>query len=433
MTDRSERTPSAFRLNLEQQGKRAKELVKAARAGEAEALTRLAAHRASSTLGPLKLADAQFAIARELGFSTWSQLKSHIAVMDGEYAAMARPNAVLDGDLRTLHVRCGSDLQSTLLAAGFSGDFLEHGYPYCYGPVSEGQGCVEQRARHIVDTYFDEKTDAAYEGEVAAQYESERRLQQSVQYERIVIWSEYDPWDQFMQLRFLAHYASVPALPKLELINVDRFPGGQRFLGLGQLPAEALRLLWKTRLPATPSQLALGLAAWRALASADPRALAALMRRGTPDLPLLGPAIHRHLQQLPSLHNGLSLTEQLLLQRLSEGPYELVKLIGWLVLVGDRLPSTTDSQALSVVENMLHPDRQLVSITLRGEGPGKGPGLFATWRDTFELTELGRAVLRGDVDWMSLRPPARWVGGVHAGVRTPEWRWNEATREPVQI
>src|SRR5258708_291536 len=118
MTDRSDRTPSAFRLNLEQQGKRAKELVKAARAGDAEALARLAVHRASSTPGLLKLADAQFTIARELGFSTWSQLKSHIAVMDGEYAAMARPDAALDGDLRTLHVRCGSDIQPTLLAAG---------------------------------------------------------------------------------------------------------------------------------------------------------------------------------------------------------------------------------------------------------------------------------------------------------------------------
>jgi hypothetical protein len=254
-----------------------------------------------------------------------------------------------------------------------------------------------------------------------------------VQYERIVIWSEYDPWDQFMQLRFLAHYASVPALPRLELINVDRFPGGTRFLGLGQLPAEALRLLWKTRRPATPSQLALGLAAWRALASPDPRALAALMSRGTPDLPLLGPALHRHLQQLPSLRNGLSLTEQLLLQRLSEGPREVVKLLGWLVYFGDPLPSTTDLQGLSTVENMLHPDRRLLSITAQGEGPGKGPGLHAIWRDTLELTELGRAVLRGDVDWMSLQPAARWVGGVHVGVQTPGWRWDEATLETVQV
>ena len=433
MTNRSERTPSAFRLNLEQQGKRAKELVRAARAGEAEALARLAVHRAPSAPGPYKLADAQFTIARELGFSTWSQLKSHIAVMDGEYAAMARPDAVLDGDLRTLHVRCGSDIQATLLAAGFRGQFLEHSYPYCYGPVSEGQGSFEQRARHLINTYFDDKTDASYERVLAREYTAERRLEQSVQYERIVIWSEYDPWDQFMLLRFLAHYASVPALPRLELINVDRFPGGLRFLGLGQLPAEALRLLWKTRRPATAPQLALGLAAWRALASADPRALAALMRRGTPDLPILGPALHRHLQQLPSLRNGLSLTEQLLLQRLSEGPREVVKLLGWLTFFGDPLPSTTDLQGLSTVENMLHPDRRLLSITAQGEGPGKGPGLHAIWRDTLELTELGRAVLRGDVDWMSLQPAARWVGGVHVGVRTPDLRWDEATREAVPV
>ena len=49
------------------------------------------------------------------------------------------------------------------------------------------------------------------------------------------------------------------------------------------------------------------------------------------------------------------------------------------------------------------------------------------------LTELGRAELRGDVDWMPLQPTPRWVGGVHVGVRTPGWRWDEATRGVVQI
>ena len=44
----------------------------------------------------------------------------------------------------------------------------------------------------------------------------------------------------------------------------DEFPGSQRFLGLGQLPPEALRLLWSTRKPVTPAQLALGNAAWDA-------------------------------------------------------------------------------------------------------------------------------------------------------------------------
>jgi len=111
----------------------------------------------------------------------------------------------------------------------------------------------------------------------------------------------------------------------------------------------------------------------------------------------------------------------------------VVKLLGWLTFFGDPLPSTTDLQGLSTVENMLHPDRRLLSITAQGEGPGKGPGLHAIWRDTLELTELGRAVLRGDVDWMSLQPAARWVGGVHVVYEHPDGDGTRRLREAVPI
>jgi hypothetical protein len=54
-----------FRLNFEQQGKRAKELLKAARAGEPEALARFKS--------PPKLAEAQYQIAQELRFDNWAR------------------------------------------------------------------------------------------------------------------------------------------------------------------------------------------------------------------------------------------------------------------------------------------------------------------------------------------------------------------------
>ena len=62
---------AAFRLNLEQQRKRAKDLLRAVRAGDAAARRRLADALALPVLdaATIKLADAQFAIARELGFT----------------------------------------------------------------------------------------------------------------------------------------------------------------------------------------------------------------------------------------------------------------------------------------------------------------------------------------------------------------------------
>ena len=59
--------------NLEQQHKLAKDLIRAARAGDPSALARIRAVRADAGAvpGSLKLADAQLAVAREGGFASW--------------------------------------------------------------------------------------------------------------------------------------------------------------------------------------------------------------------------------------------------------------------------------------------------------------------------------------------------------------------------
>jgi hypothetical protein len=305
-----------FRLNFEQQRKRAKELLKAGLAGEPQALTRFRS--------PPRLAEAQYLIAQELRFENWAALKRHIAAMTREREAaraqMALPPdapSPLDGDFRTLHIRCGRDLEAPLRDAGFRGDFYEHNYPYLIGPVREGPGCLEQRAHFLVASYADSRDPPLqYEPVLHGLQLDERRLHDSADYERVVIWSEFDCYDQLVLARLLGHYATYRRPERLELLNVGEFPGAMRFIGLGQLPPEALRMLWTTRKPATPEMLTLGLNAWRALTNPDPRALAAIMRSGTSVLPLLAKALHRHLRELPSSVNGLSFTEEMALQPL---------------------------------------------------------------------------------------------------------------------
>src|ERR1700736_2909419 len=168
-----------FRLNFEQQGKRAKELLKAAHAGEPEALARFRS--------PPKLAEAQFLIARELRLDSWATLKRHIGEMT--LAREAMNASVLDSDLRTLHIRGGHDLIKSSQQAGFRGDWYVDNYPYMEGPVREGPGCLEQRARFIVDSYgkdFDPPLE--YEGQLRGREDGERELQTSADYERVVLW-----------------------------------------------------------------------------------------------------------------------------------------------------------------------------------------------------------------------------------------------------
>jgi hypothetical protein len=55
------------------------------------------------------------------------------------------------------------------------------------------------------------------------------------------------------------------------------------------------------------------------------------------------------------------------------------------------------------------------------------------WTDMLTITALGCAVLKGDVDFLSLGPPNRWVGGVQIGAGLPDWRWNEQTKDAAHL
>jgi Domain of unknown function (DUF1835) len=426
MADRPESFPH-FRLNFEQQGKRAKELLKAARVGDPIALARFKS--------PPRLAEAQYLIAQELRFANWVALKHHIAEMTRERESLlsqdaSSSHARLDDDLRTLHIRCGSDLKLPLQSAGFGGDFYEHNYPYLIGPVREGPDCLEQRARFLIDNYaYSRDPPLEYEAVLRGLERDEQRLHDSAEYERVVIWSEFDCYDQLALVRLLGHYATHTRPRRLELINVGEFPGAVRFLGLGQLPPEALRLLWEKRQPATPAALNVGLDTWRALISPEPRELALIMRSGTPALPLLAPALHRHLRELPSNINGLSFTEELVLQLLAEGEMNLSHLFRRLTYERDPLPGQGDLQIRDRVLNMERADARVYE---RRPGVDRSGEAHPPWTDVFTLTDLGRVVLKGDVDFLSLRPSQRWVGGVQIATGQIDWRWDEASRNVVR-
>lgn len=444
MTDRTEPAPSPFRLNLEQQKNRAQDLLRAVQAGDAEALCRFAAARTSavmsdSTHATVELADAQLVIARELRFASWAELEAHIEAMDRERAAIDEKKPAPDGDLKTLHIRCGHDIQDTLVEGGFVGDFLPYITPYCMGPVRPGLEGDELMARFIAEAFIEDSSD--YEGQLESLLHRQQLLQRSAEdYERVVIWKEQDNYCQTVLARLLAHYSNAKRPRVLELIVLDDFHGSERFMGLGNLPAEALRMLWVHRKPVTPAQLTLGNDAWNALSSDDPRHLAAVARSGTPALPIMAPAMHRHLRELPSVENGLRLTEHLILQIVSEGTVDKPMLVWkhvWPRLMQrDPHPWVTDAWFLQVIKDMLAGSGPLLTFTREPPLPEQTTVLLPNQlagpcRQILTITELGRAVLHGERDWHSRRHFSRWVGGVHILPGVAGWRWDEANRDAV--
>lgn len=411
MSSTSTRPISNGRLNLEQQRKRAKELLKGINAGEHSALARVT-QWITPRSDALKLADAQLVIARECGFASWPRLKQHI---DSISLANQRLLNEGDEDRRTLHIRCGNDIQHSLRTAGLTGDFLEFSDPYCIGPLSDSdpQTLLRERA-----TFLAEAFDLAPADALGRQQQGYGTLLRLDQYQRIVLWFEHDSYDQLILAYLLHRLRELQPSAELQLIAVDQVPGVERFIGIGQLAPEVLSWLWPQRRPIKPELLRLGSDAWHALTADDPTALLALIQTGTPALPMLGKALHRHLQQLPGQHDGLGLTERLSLQIIQrQGPLPTGKVFAALMRNDEPLPYLGDLMFWWILQPLLGGTTPLLQID----------DSVADWpHRVIQLSPQGEAVLQGKADGFTSRANGYWVGGVELQPGQPHWRYDAA-------
>lgn len=324
---------------------------------------------------------------------------------------------MIDGDFSTLHIRCGSDIRETLCAAGFSGDFLEYADPVHDGPLPDVPDLIAVRA-HVLASGPGRLMGFSEADCLAGLRLAEQRLSAAHRYQRVVLWFEHDSYDQLILARCLARLAERPLPACLELICIDRHPDVPHFNGLGQLGPAALARLWPARKAVTSEQIALGQAIWAALRQPDPTGLQAIAETGTPALPIAAPALWRHLRELPGAVDGLSLTQRLVLNILAEAPMPIDQIFAAMVNGREPLVFMGDTGFLGTVEAMARTGPPVLTIE-RGEQPF--PRLAT-------ITEIGRQVLAGHVDYVSLGPTERWVGGVLADGL---WRWDETSGRVV--
>jgi len=434
-----------FQINLEQQKKRAKELLKAFHSAENAALSRFIQHHpkyanyrapSSSKEGHAQLNDAQLVIARELGLSSWAQLKKHITSMTQASHAIKAKASSPDAEFKTLHIRCGTDLEHTLPAGGFKGDFLEYSDPYGQGPIHLNDNFINTRAKFLHESYdplFDNKhddkrSDKTLDSARAYLETAHDKLKQAAQqYRRIIFWFEHDGYDQLILAKLLSFYASNNLPEKLEMICINHFPGSARFIGLGQLPPEAIRLLWQQRQPINPQQLKLGKRVWRALGESSPLSLYNVIKsKDIKCLPNMQAALRRHLQELPCTRNGLSLTEQLSLEMLNEAPMTAGQMFKRLLSERDPLPWLGDIMYWFILQSMMQTSKPVFEISKSD--------LNKPWHERLlTITDTGKKVLTGTQEWLSLNPPDRWLGGIQLCASHPCWRWDDKAMQPVLI
>jgi hypothetical protein len=294
-------------------------------------------------------------------------------------------------------------------------------------PLVSGEEWIQARAGFL-EEYFDPDGDGA--PEASRDFGSEYRAREAVldsyaKYDELVFWLEHDLFDQLLLIRHLWWLRGKTG-PKFSLVC------GNQYLGL--LKREAYPALFEARTTITANQIAVGARAWEAFCAPDPTGLLRVAAAEDPELPYLPAAIRRHLEEFPSLANGLSRSERQLLEVLAEGA---------------RTPDEAFIQASRLEEDIFMGDLSFGAIIRRLAGgprplvaaqvtprPGRLPS------GTLALTADGAAVLAGHADQIALNGIDRWLGGVRltggpgtgpvGGSRAAPsservWRWDGVT------
>jgi hypothetical protein len=254
----------------------------------------------------------------------------------------------------------------------------------------------------------------------------EKKLSSFAEHEEVVLWFEHDLFCQTNLLFLLNWFAQEDTgSTKLSLICIGAFPGKKNFRGLGELDAEQLASLFPGRQQVTSSQLKLAELAWQAYCSPEPGEIEKAAQ--TADLlPLLAPALRAHLRRFPSTKNGLGSIESKGLELIHGGSKTFMDLFP---RFGDAEPiyGLGDAQLWLALHGLIGGRQPLIRIENGNSGGDElTPDIVPNAK--FELTEPGKAVLRGDADFVELNGIDLWLGGVHL---SPDnlWRWDEAAEK----
>lgn len=323
-----------------------------------------------------------------------------------------------------LHLRCGDDILPAL-RAGLPGTAARWCDALCEGPL---EPWPDEAARRRVRSGWLAARYGGTEAEARRGLEDDDAVLASAgEHDEVVLWCEHDLFDQAI-LVYLLHRLDDLAPGRVRLVCLGSHPEVPDFLGLGSLTRAQLVALWPARVVVGPGVVARARRAWAALCTGDVEAL--VRERGAPDdgLPFLGAALERYLAELPSVRDGLTLTETLALRSVAAGgerPRDLFRAVqrfepapwqGDLMfyaalreLAGEPVPLVTAGRALPRVDD---------------------PGFREA---TLTLTEAGRRVLAGEADWEMLSGRRRGLGSCELRPGAPRWRWDAAAGNPVRL
>jgi len=294
-----------------------------------------------------------------------------------------------------LHITNGDEAAAKLRESGVPGEFLAWRDPLHDGPVPDCDSLPELsdvRARALADFGWGKYKEIRRSFGVR-----DTMLEGFRAHEEVVLWFGHDLYDQLQKLQVLGWLAGEGKFEtKLSLIQISEHPEVTPFHGLGQLNGQQLGELFPQRVEVVREQMDEAAANWAIFTSSSHELLTGL---------------ERLLEEYPDVKDGLSRTERQLL---------------WAAEAGAR--NSDELYAESQKFEEVPWGDSSVWLRLEDLTDGPAPALELVADDDFLLTDVGRAVLAGEADWIQARGGAeRWIGGVHLTGLSPRWRWCSET------
>jgi hypothetical protein len=261
----------------------------------------------------------------------------------------------------------------------------------------------------------------------------DKALAEFYEHDEVVLWFERDLPEQLALLQLL-HWFSDQDLEetRLSLIGMGTHPEASIAQGLNSLKDWQMAWLFENRREVTAQQLALGRQCWQAFCAPDPSALESLQQQDTCALPFVRDALQDRLEQFPSLANGLSQTEQQILQTIQSGITEPVDVIA--VLQRHTPKRLSLAVFWSSLNRLVETPTPLLKTPRGGKlsPPGTAPFVLDRGEQSLRLTPTGFEVLSNRQDWFKLKGGNHWLGGAYLAPGNLLWRWDALQGRLVQ-
>ena len=330
--------------------------------------------------------------------------------------------------MNRLHFTNGDSAAGTMRAGGITGETIPWRDVLHEGPVPAGLSLAHLsrvRAEWLTRTGLGDLVEIEREFT-----ERDDMLRRYADFDEVVLWFEWDLYDQLQLIQILDFLADSTSDDRAETgtkLSIVSFEG---YLGL--VSPEEFAALDDNRRDITDEMLQEGRRAWNAFRSSDPRDLEAFAREGSSLLEFLEAAVWRHLEELPSTRNGLSRSESQILEAVSQGPLSFHEVFKRTSNREERI-FCGDSIAAQHIEQMSLTENPLISYTTgdKIDAPRTDEDSRAFRNAEMALTETGRNVLECEKDWIVLGGSDRWLGGVHLNGAGTQWRWDPDERRVI--